>query len=308
MPTVNELKATLKAMGESTSGSKAQLEERLLAAQRRAAASASASASGKRAAASSTSTSPSKAARAEPTFAGGDKRATASSSAAAGGASGASGSGDKRARSANAREDAARALFQELAGGAGEELGVDETLAFCEKLGVDAEDVVMLYVSFKLGAPSMGSFPKDAFVTGATAMGWGSVDAVKASLKKLRETCGWGGPEFSDVYAFAYKWGCDVGQKVMRKEVAVDLWRLLIPVATFPQLEAWLSFVANKFQGKAVSRDAWLSFPRWITAVFSAGGLEHFAMDENDAWPVIIDEFMEQWRKEHPRLAAGNKA
>ena len=276
MPSVVELKNELRSLGLSTAGNKADLEERLRAHKAKSEAVAAGAA-----AVSSSST----------------KRGAPSSSAGRGSKAVVV---DLTVVGAAPAPSAAGALFNELAKGAENpnELGADETLKFCERLGVDPESADALYVSYKLGSTSMGVFPRAEFVESATKTKWRSVADIRAALPAMRSSLAWGRPGFSDLYGnFTYKWGCEVGQKVMKKETAAGLWKLLVPEAAFPELPRWLAYVSDVFAGKAVSRDVWTSFPRWIAAVHESGGLQHFKLDEADAWPVLIDEFVEHVSK-----------
>jgi len=288
MPSVSELKSELRGLGLSTSGNKAELEARLSAAR----APPPATTGSKRAALSPSG----RGAKTQVVDLSGDAPASSTGSASASASAAVAG----HHRGGGSAAANAGALFDELARGAPtpSELGPDETLRFCEALGVDPEALDALYVSYKLGSTSMGVFPRDAFVASAAKLKWRGVAEVRAALPALRASLAWGRPEFSELYsAFTYKWGCEAGQKVMKKETAVGLWRLLIPEAAFPELPQWLAFVSDVSAGKAVSRDVWASFPRWIAAVHESGGLAHFKLDEADAWPVLIDEFVEHRRK-----------
>lgn len=51
-----------------------------------------------------------------------------------------------------------------------DEIGIDGTIQYCEDLGVEPEDVVMLAVAWLTSAPSMGKFAKTGWIDGWKAL------------------------------------------------------------------------------------------------------------------------------------------
>lgn len=172
-------------------------------------------------------------------------------------------------------------------------------IRLCEDLGVDPEDVVLLVLSWHLGAGSMGEYTHDEFEAGMETLGVDSLAKLKAKLPALRAELD-APATFKDVYNYAYLFSREKGQKCVQLETAVAMWELLVPVSRWPRCPEWCAFVQEHHR-RAVSRDTWtqlLDFMRNIEDDFSN-------YDENGAWPYLIDEFVEWVRSREQQRENG---
>lgn len=260
MPTVSELKAELKARGLPTHGKKHELEERLQTARSF------------------------QFDRQPPPSKGGDaKRARTTVTTPPTSGSGAVGSSSP---------SKSNSLFDSLSGGM-DVMDAEKTLAFCEQLGVDPEAFTAVVLSYYLRSPSMGTFEKAAFSSGAAALGITSVENLKSKLPLMEKKCVFGGSEFDNVYKFVYSWGCEPGIRNMKKDVAIGLWKLLIPPSAYSLIDDWLAYWEAS-PARVVTKDEWLSFKRYVDLARTSKSI---MIDSDDAWPTAIDEFVETIQK-----------
>jgi len=76
--------------------------------------------------------------------------------------------------------------------------------------------------------------------------------------------------------------------------MALNLWSVVLPLH-FPLTAAWLSFCKSKGDKlKVISADVWAQL--WEFARDVKEDLSNF--DDEGAWPVLVDEFVEYQRKQ----------
>ncbi|KAI9230615.1 MAG: Cullin binding-domain-containing protein [Piptocephalis tieghemiana] len=161
---------------------------------------------------------------------------------------------------------------------------------YCEALGVDPSDGVMLLVAIRLASPSMCVFPREGFLQGWARYGADTLDAQAKSIPKLREEMN--DPSiFRQVYTFAFTYGLSPGQRSLPLDSAVAFWEILLP-EKFTLLDAWINFVQTHHQ-RAISKDTWNLLLEFALTV--GDNLDEY--DPNAAWPVLIDEFVENYRE-----------
>ena len=76
--------------------------------------------------------------------------------------------------------------------------------------------------------------------------------------------------------------------------MACELWQLLLPLYGNQSLgDKWIDYVAQHCSKPAISKDTWNMVFDLVTTC--RPDLQDF--DEDGAWPVMIDEFVEFQRK-----------
>lgn len=164
-------------------------------------------------------------------------------------------------------------------------------LRFCEDLGVDPSDVVMLVIAWKCGAAQACVFTQKEFSLGMEKLEVDSMDALKKKLGDVRSILK-DELAFKQIYQYAFDFARDKSQKSMDIETAVTMWRLLLS-DRFERLESWISFVTTENK-RGVTKDTWnliRDFSINVDSTFSN-------YDADSAWPCIIDDFVE-WCKSH---------
>lgn len=187
--------------------------------------------------------------------------------------------------------------FHEYTGPNEDTLGPEGMEKFCEDIGVEPENIVMLALAYKLDAKNMGFFTKEEWMKGMTDLQCDTIEKLQNRLEYLRALLN--DPQtFKNVYRFSFDFARDKDQRSMDMDTAKAMLSLVLG-KNWPLFSYFHQFL-EQTKLKVINKDQWCNILEFSRAI--QPDLENY--DEDGAWPVMLDEFVE-WLKEQ-RRAAGN--
>ncbi|XP_040603133.1 DCN1-like protein 4 isoform X11 [Mesocricetus auratus] len=161
---------------------------------------------------------------------------------------------------------------------------------FCEDIGVEPENVVMLVLAWKLDAQNMGYFTLQEWLKGMTALQCDTTEKLRATLDYLRSLLN-DTTNFKLIYRYAFDFAREKDQRSLDINTAKCMLGLLLG-KIWPLFPVFHQFLEQS-KYKVINKDQWcnvLEFSRTIS-------LDLSNYDEDGAWPVLLDEFVE-WYKD----------
>ncbi|XP_018911359.1 DCN1-like protein 4 isoform X2 [Bemisia tabaci] len=168
-------------------------------------------------------------------------------------------------------------------------LGPEGMEKFCEDIGVEPENVVMLVLAWKMNAKQMGFFTQEEWLRGLTELQCDSISKLQSKLEYLKSLLNHF-PTFKSIYRYAYDFARDKDQRSMDIETAKAMLQLLL--GKHWDLHGQFNSFLEQSKYKVINKDQWcniLEFSRSIN-----NDLSNYDVD--GAWPVLLDEFVE-WIK-----------
>lgn len=168
--------------------------------------------------------------------------------------------------------------------------GVEKLLA---DLKLEADSILVLIFAWKCRAATQCEFSREEFYRGLRELGCHSIDRIdklKACLIVAEKELRYNQASFKDLYQFTFKYAKNLQQKSLDLELAIAYWNILLR-NRFKYLDLWVDFLRENHK-RVITRDTWnllLDFSLMIDDNMSN-------YDEEGAWPVLIDEFVEYAR------------
>ncbi|XP_022731674.1 DCN1-like protein 4 isoform X1 [Durio zibethinus] len=166
--------------------------------------------------------------------------------------------------------------------------------SLCSDLGVDYTDVRILMLAWKLKAEKQGYFTQDEWRTGLKALGVDSLSKLKKALPELENEVG-KPSNYEDFYSYAFRYCLtEEKQKSVDIESICELLNLVLGAQFRPQVDLLIEYLKVQSDYKVINLDQWNNFLRFCKEI-SFPDLENY--DASQAWPLILDNFVE-WRRE----------
>jgi len=174
-----------------------------------------------------------------------------------------------------------------------DEIQIEGLERLCKDLEVEPTDPIMLMLAWKMQAKTMCVFTREEWNRGLSDLGCESIDDMKASFSDMRAQLDDDDDAFRDYYGFCFGFAKEPGYGVrtLPTEVAMQMWTLVLG-ERFPRLARWTTFL-EKEGVRAVTKDVWdmlLTFANDVEPDLSN-------YDDDGAWPVLIDDFVEYVRE-----------
>eukprot|EP00055_Hartaetosiga_balthica_P000896 m.137728 g.137728 ORF g.137728 m.137728 type:complete len:234 (-) comp12235_c0_seq1:821-1522(-) len=173
--------------------------------------------------------------------------------------------------------------------------GVDGVMKFCEGINITPEDEVMLVFSFYCGCDQMGMFTREQFAKGMKSLSCRSPSEFQQRLGEIR-SCMDDKKELKAIHRFAYdfaKSAMMTTQKSLDKQTAISMLTIIIK-KRWSLFNDFITFY-KKHSSKIMNKDQWMSLLEFSTVV----GDDFSKYDEDSAWPVLLDEFVEWYQDDH---------
>lgn len=167
----------------------------------------------------------------------------------------------------------------------------EKFLQLFQDLDVDpGTDVAALALAAACNASEMGVFRRKEFICGCASLGVDTLEDMRSKVPELRRNLT-SGKTLPEVYAYTFGVALDPPSKVLPLEEAQQYWDLLLH--EWALREEFCDWANKHMRLKVINRDLWMMILKLATEVPA----DLSTYDDNPAWPVVLDDFVEYYRE-----------
>ncbi|KAK6172724.1 DCN1-like protein 4 [Patella vulgata] len=185
------------------------------------------------------------------------------------------------------------AWFHEYTSPDEDEISPEGMEKFCEDIGVEPENIVMLSLAWKLKANRMGYFTAEEWAKGMKDIQCDSTEKLQQKLDYLKTLLDHP-VHFKNIYRYAF----DFAREKDQRSMDIDTAKAMLSLALGKHWSLYGSFhqFLEQSKYKVINKDQWCNILEFSRSV--AADLSNY--DEDGAWPVLLDEFVD-WFKEQKK-------
>lgn len=187
---------------------------------------------------------------------------------------------------------------------------------FSSDLNVGLDDVFFLVFAFHCGCRTQGVITRDDFTRGLRALRVDTLEALKTNVPALRKAPFSDVQQLRKVYSYAFTYSLEPLQKQLPTELAVAYWRLLLEPLDWCMFDHFIHYIESVSNLSSITKDVWLMVLEFVIASRTPReeGQEPAAYEidrvlqeyeDDGAWPLVIDNFVEWMRDERRKTAQG---